>query len=178
MSGPAILKLSAWGARELANRNYNFNTLINWLPPYNEQTLRNTWQQIRNEHAAQKIGNRNPFNLPNRLWNYLLNESQIKEDVRWADLPGKEQNKLIKNITAQEFEVKGKTTFKEEFVTCGGIELSEVEVNTMQSKIVPNLFFAGEIMNVDGVTGGFNFQHAWTSGWIAGNTIGSMLLHH
>ncbi len=171
MSGPAILKLSAWGARELANRNYNFNTLINWLPPYNEQTLRNTWQQIRNEHAAQKIGNRNPFNLPNRLWNYLLNESQIKEDVRWADLPGKEQNKLIKNITAQEFEVKGKTTFKEEFVTCGGIELSEVEVNTMQSKIVPNLFFAGEIMNVDGVTGGFNFQHAWTSGWIAASSI-------
>lgn len=171
MSGPAILKLSAWGARELANRNYNFNTSINWLPQYNEQTLRKTWQQIRNEHAAQKIGNRNPFNLPNRLWNYLLNESQIKEDVRWADLPGKEQNKLIKNITAQEFEVKGKTTFKEEFVTCGGIKLNEVEANTMKSKIVPNLFFAGEIMDVDGVTGGFNFQHAWTSGWIAASNI-------
>lgn len=174
MSGPAILKLSAWGARELADKNYHFNVMINWLPGHNEQSLRDRWQQIRNEHSAQKIGNRNPFNLPNRLWNYLLFESQIKEDVRWADLPGKEQNKLIKNLTSQEFEVKGKTTFKEEFVTCGGIKLKEVEPSTMESKIVPNLFFAGEVMDVDGVTGGFNFQHAWTSGWIAANAISTL----
>lgn len=171
MSGPAILKLSAWGARELANKNYHFNILVNWLIGYNEQSLRDQWQQIRNDHSAQKIGNRNPFNLPSRLWVYLLNESGINEDIRWADLPGKEQNKLIKNLTAQEFEVKGKTTFKEEFVTCGGIKLSEVDSQTMQSKIVPNLFFAGEILDIDGVTGGFNFQNAWTSGWIAANTI-------
>lgn len=171
MSGPAILKLSAWGARELANKNYHFNILINWLSDYNEQSLREKWQLIRNERSSQKIGNRNPFNLPNRLWVYLLNESGINEDIRWADLPGKEQNKLIKNLSAQEFEVKGKTTFKEEFVTCGGIKLSELDANSMQSKIVPNLFFAGEILDVDGVTGGFNFQHAWTSGWIAANSI-------
>lgn len=171
MSGPAILKLSAWGARELANKNYHFNILINWIPGDNEQSLRDKWQQIRNEHSAQKMGNRNPFKLPNRLWNYLLAVSQIKEDTRWANLPGKEQNKLIKNLTTQEFEVKGKTTFKEEFVTCGGIKLKEVEANTMESKIVPNLFFAGEVMDVDGVTGGFNFQHAWTSGWIAANAV-------
>jgi predicted Rossmann fold flavoprotein len=171
MSGPAILKLSAWGARELANRNYNFNIHVNWVPAYNEQSLRENWQQLRNELSPQKIGNRNPFNLPNRLWIFLLNESGIKEDIRWADLPGKEQNRLIKNLTSHEFEVTGKTTFKEEFVTCGGIKLSEVEANCMESKKVPNLFFAGEILDVDGITGGFNFQHAWTSGWIAAKVI-------
>ncbi len=171
MSGPAILKLSAWGARELANKNYHFNIIVNWVPQYNEHSLREEWQQIRNRHSTQKISNRNPFELPNRLWIYLLNECGIKEDIRWADLAGKEQNKLIKNLTRQEFEVKGKTTFKEEFVTCGGIKLSEVDANTMQSKIVPNLYFAGEILDVDGITGGFNFQHAWTSGWIAAQSI-------
>jgi predicted Rossmann fold flavoprotein len=171
MSGPAILKLSAWGARELADKNYNFKILVNWVPSYNEQSLRDTWQAKRIELSATKIINRNPFALPNRLWLYLLQQSDIKEDIRWADLPGKEQNKLIKNLTAQEFEVKGKTTFKEEFVTCGGITLSEVDVNTMQSKKIENLYFAGEILDVDGVTGGFNFQHAWTSGWIAANAI-------
>jgi predicted Rossmann fold flavoprotein len=174
MSGPAILKLSAWGARELANKNYHFNILVNWLQDYSEQSLREKWQSIRNDHSTQKIGNRNPFSLPTRLWIYLLNESGINEDIRWADLPGKEQNRLIKNLTAQEFEVKGKTTFKEEFVTCGGIKLSEVDANTMQSKIVPNLFFAGEILDVDGITGGFNFQHAWTSGWIAARAIAEL----
>lgn len=171
MSGPAILKLSAWGARELANRNYHFSIVVNWLAGFNEQSLRDDWQAIRHQHSAQKIGNRNPFGLPSRLWVYLLNESGINEEIRWADLPGKEQNKLIKNLAAQEFKVKGKTTFKEEFVTCGGIKLGEVDANTMQSKIVPNLYFAGEIMDVDGITGGFNFQHAWTSGWIAARSI-------
>lgn len=175
MSGPAILKLSAWGARELADKNYHFTLLVNWMPSYNEQTLREEWSSIRNERSIQKIVNRNPFSLPSRLWVYLLMESGINEDLRWADLPAKEQNKLIKNLTAQEFEVKGKTTFKEEFVTCGGIKLNEVDANTMQSKIVPNLFFAGEILDVDGVTGGFNFQHAWTSGWIAAKSISEIL---
>lgn len=176
MSGPAILKLSAWGAREFANKNYHFNIIVNWLPFYTEQSLRDSWQLIRNEHSAQKMANRNPFNLPARLWNFFMGESDIEEDIRWADLPAKQQNKLIKNLTAQEFEVKGKTTFKEEFVTCGGIRLNEIDPNTMQSKVVPNLFFAGEIMDVDGVTGGFNFQHAWTSGWIAANAISNQQL--
>ncbi|WP_207496365.1 NAD(P)/FAD-dependent oxidoreductase [Aridibaculum aurantiacum] len=171
MSGPAVLKLSAWGARELAEKDYHFTILVNWLQDYNEQSLREAWQVLRNKHAAQKIVNRNPFNLPNRLWNFLVTESGIKEELRWADVPAKEQNRLIKNLTAHEFEVKGKTTFKEEFVTCGGIKLSEVDANTMESRIVPNLYFAGEIMDVDGITGGFNFQHAWTSGWIAAKSI-------
>ncbi len=172
LSGPAILKLSAWGAREFADKNYHFTLLVNWLPQYTEHTLREGWQSLRNNFASQKIGNKNPFGLPVRLWNHLLNSSGISEEIRWADLPGKEQNKLIKNLVANEFEVKGKTTFKEEFVTCGGIRLSEINANTMESKIIPGLYLAGEIMDVDGITGGFNFQHAWTSGWIAAKSIG------
>lgn len=171
LSGPAILKLSAWGARELSDKNYHFNILLNWLGKYNEQSLRENWQALRNERSPQKIGNRNPFNLPTRLWIYLLNESGISEDIRWADLPGKEQNKLIKNLTAQEFEVKGKTTFKEEFVTCGGVDLKEINPLTFESKIHPGLYFAGEVLDIDGVTGGFNFQAAWTAGYLAGKAM-------
>ena len=171
MSGPAILKLSAWGARELAVKKWQFGIIVNWLPTYNEQTLKDKFQQVRFEIAAQKISNRNPFSLPQRLWEYILQQSGVNENIRWADLPAKEQNKLIKNICAQEFVVNGKTTFKEEFVTSGGIVLEEVDPNTMQSKIEPNLFFAGEVLNVDGVTGGFNFQNAWTTGWIAAKAI-------
>lgn len=176
MSGPAILKLSAWGARELAGRNYHFSILVNWVHPYNEQTLRDGWPGIRSRHSAQKLHNRNPFNLPARLWSYLLDESSISEHTRWAELTAVQQNKLIKNLSAQSFEVKGKTTFKEEFVTCGGIKLSEVNAGTMESRLLPGLYFAGEVMDVDGVTGGFNFQHAWTSGWIAAASIAGKVI--
>ena len=175
MSGPCILKLSAWGAKELAAKNYQFSILVNWLPAFNEQTLKDKFQQVRFEHAAQKIVNRNAFSLPQRLWQYLLQQSGVNENLRWADLPAKEQNKLIKNICAQEFAVSGKTTFKEEFVTAGGVALEEVDYNTMQSKIVPNLFFAGEVLNIDGVTGGFNFQSAWTTGYIAAKAIARLI---
>ena len=171
MSGPCILKLSAWGAKELAAKNYHFSILVNWLPAFNEQTLKDKFQQVRFEQAAQKIVNRNVFGLPQRLWQYLLQQSAVNENLRWADLPAKEQNKLIKNICAQEFAVSGKTTFKEEFVTAGGVALEEVDANTMQSKILPNLFFSGEVLNIDGVTGGFNFQSAWTTGYIAAKAI-------
>jgi predicted Rossmann fold flavoprotein len=171
MSGPAILKLSAWGARTLADASYQFTIMVNWLSNYTEQSLRESWHDLRNELAAQKMANKNPFGLPNRLWNHLLGLSEIKEEMRWADLPSKEQNKLIKNITSGEFVVAGKTTFKEEFVTCGGIKLNEIDPNTMQSKKIPHLYFVGEIMDIDGVTGGFNFQNAWTSGWIAAKAI-------
>ena len=175
LSGPAILRLSAWGARELATGSWQFSIIVNWLPEYNEQSLREYLQQLRFDIASQKIGNRNPFNLPQRLWQYLLQQSGIDEDKRWADLPAKEQNKLIANCCTQEFKIQGKTTFKEEFVTAGGIQLSEVDANTMQSKVVPHLYFAGEILDVDGITGGFNFQHAWTSGFIAAKAIASKL---
>ena len=171
MSGPAVLRLSAWGARQLAMSNWQFAIVINWLPDYNENTLREQFQQLRFELASQKIVNRNPFNLPQRLWQYLVEQSGIQEEKRWADVSAKEQNRLITNCCAQEFKVQGKTTFKEEFVTAGGVQLGEVDANTMQSKIVPHLYFAGEILDVDGITGGFNFQNAWTSGFIAAKAI-------
>lgn len=171
LSGPAVLKLSAWGARELANRLYDFDIVVNWIPDHNEQTLLEKFQRLRFEIASQKIYNRNPFALPARLWEFLLSECEIKEETRWADLAAKNQNKLIKLLCTHTLSVKGKTTFKEEFVTAGGIQLSEINPETMMSKLVPNLFFAGEILNIDGVTGGFNFQNAWTTGWIAANHL-------
>jgi predicted Rossmann fold flavoprotein len=171
LSGPAVLKLSAYAAIELAACNWRFLVMINWLPAYNENSLKQYFQQYRFNKAAQKIINKNPFQLPQRLWHYLLQQSDINDELRWADLPAKEQNKLIKNICAMEFAVNGKTTFKEEFVTAGGIKLNEIDSSTMMSNIQPQLYFAGEIMDVDGVTGGFNFQHAWTSGYIAAKAI-------
>ncbi|MDH7461567.1 NAD(P)/FAD-dependent oxidoreductase [Chitinophagaceae bacterium 26-R-25] len=174
MSGPAVLKLSAWGAREFAEKNYSFSIVVNWVPEYNENSLREFIQQYRFEKATQKIINKNPFQLPQRLWEYLLEQSEVNANINWADLPAKEQNKLIKNVCAQEHIVNGKTTFKEEFVTAGGIDLSEIDSNTMMSRKVKNLFFAGEIVDVDGITGGFNFQNAWTTGFIAGNAIANV----
>lgn len=175
MSGPVILRTSAWGARELADKNYHFTILVNWIPNYTEQMLRDEWQEIRDRSGAQKISNKNPFGLPNRLWLYLLQVSEIDPECRWSDLPAKQQNKLIKQLTAQEFLVQGKTTFKDEFVTAGGILLSEIDPQTMQSRKQPGLFFAGEVMDVDGITGGFNFQHAWTSGFIAAKAIAAII---
>ncbi len=171
MSGPAVLKLSAWGAKELAIGKYQFAISVNWLPGFNENSLREKMQKLRFEIASQKIVNRNPFGLPNRLWEYLLQQSGINENLRWADVPAALQNKLIKNLCVQEFNVSGKTTFKEEFVTAGGIILSDIDPNTMESRKVPHLFFCGEILDVDGITGGFNFQNAWTTGWIAAKGV-------
>jgi predicted Rossmann fold flavoprotein len=171
LSGPAILKLSAWGARELSSKNYEYKITVNWLPPLNEQQLTEQFRSYRFDLAAQKISNKNPFGFPQRLWDFFLDHSGIDKEKRWADLPAKDQNRLVKNLCNGEFDIKGKTTFKEEFVTAGGIKLNEVDTATMQSKLVPGLYFAGEVLNVDGVTGGFNFQHAWTSGFIAGKSI-------
>ena len=170
-SGPAVLKLSAFAAKELSKMNYNFLISINWLSDYHENSLLEKLRSIRHEIAAKKILNKNPFELPQRLWEYHLRQCGINPEIRWADLPAKQQNQLAKQLCAQQFQVKGKTTFKEEFVTAGGIKLNEIDANTMQSKIVSNLFFSGEIADVDGITGGFNFQHAWTSGWLAAREI-------
>jgi predicted Rossmann fold flavoprotein len=174
MSGPVILRLSAWGARELAVGKppailpgYQFTALVNWLPDLHERSLRERLQELRLELGSQKMSSRSPFALPQRLWEHLLAGAGIGSELRWAELPGRSQNMLIKNLCAGEFQVKGKTTFKEEFVTAGGVRLAEVDPATMQSRKMPGLFFAGEILDVDGITGGFNFQHAWTSGWIA-----------
>ena len=176
-SGPAVLKLSAFAAKELSKMGYDFSISINWLSDYNENSLLEKFKIIRRELASKKIITKNPFELPQRLWQYHLQQCGINLEIRWADLPAKQraasggQNQLAKQLCAQQFQVKGKTTFKEEFVTAGGINLHEIDANTMQSKMAPDLFFAGEILNVDGITGGFNFQHAWTSGWIAAKEI-------
>jgi len=171
MSGPAILKCSAWGARELSNLGYAFTIRVNWIPTYAEQDLRTAWPLIRSEQGNTKIGGRNPFELPGRLWLHLLDVCGIDAGGSWATLTAAAQNKLITALTAFECKVSGKTTFKDEFVTCGGIKLSEIDANTMQSKLVQGLYFTCEIMDIDGITGGFNFQNAWTSGWIAAKSI-------
>jgi len=170
LSGPVVLRLSARGARELAVLDYQFGVQINWIPAYTEQTARVVLQEQRQERAGQPVSAKNPFGLPQRLWEYFVEAAGIGI-ARWADLPAREQNRLVGLLCAGNFAVAGKTTFKEEFVTAGGVKLSEVDPSTLESRRVPALFFAGEILDVDGVTGGFNFQHAWTSGWIAADTI-------
>src|SRR5450755_292464 len=170
MSGPAILKLSAWGARILKEKEYRFEIRVNWLGEKSDQSLRDEMQMIRESSGGKKIRQKNPLDLPQRLWEWLLEQTGI-QDIHWADLPAAVQNKLIQQLVNMPFNVEGKTTFKEEFVTAGGIRLSEINHHTMESRIRPGLYFAGEVMDVDGITGGFNFQHAWTSGFIAGKAI-------
>lgn len=176
-SGPVILRLSAWGARILAERNYAFHIQVNWTKDYSDTALRAIWNEIREKYSTQKIGNKNPFLLPARLWNYLLRKAEISTEIYWSEMSSKTQNKLINVLTADVYEVKGKTTYKEEFVTAGGIHLSEINAATMESRLHENLFFTGEIMDVDGITGGFNFQHAWASGMIAAQHIARRLLN-
>lgn len=171
LSGPAVLRLSAWCARDLAKLNYNFTVLINWLPEFNGQSLKEKLHKIRVDHFAQKVKGKNLVGLPNRLWDFLAMQAGVTETMRWADMPFVVMNRFINQLTAYELTVKGKTTFKEEFVTAGGVKFSEIDHNTMMSKKTENLFFAGEVMDVDGITGGFNFQHAWTSGFIAAKSI-------
>jgi predicted Rossmann fold flavoprotein len=167
LSGPAVLKLSAWGAREFAAKNYECSVQVNWLAAYQEESFRAALLQHKDSTPMQQVFTRNPFGLPQRLWQYLVAKSEINETARWVELPLAKLNKLVRYVTAFDISVKGKTTYKEEFVTAGGVLLNEVSVQTMESKKHSNLFFAGEILNVDGITGGFNFQHAWTSGYVA-----------
>ena len=171
LSGPCVLRLSAWGARELSERKWQFNIIVNWLPGFSEQRLRDEVQHIRFDLAPQRIYHKNPFGLPKRLWEFLLQQSLIRQETRWADLASKSQNLLIKNLVNYECAVKGKTTFKEEFVTAGGVNLSGIDPATMMSKKLPNLYFAGEVIDVDGITGGYNFQNAWSTGFVAARSI-------
>ncbi len=173
LSGPGVLKMSAFAARELADKNYNYTVIINWLPDFNENTLREKVLQHRQLKGNQKLINTEWIGLPQRLWEFLLVQSGIDLESRWADLPAAEQNKLIKNLCGYEMQANGKTTFKEEFVTAGGISLNEIDVNSMASKLKPQLYFAGEIVDIDGITGGYNFQNAWTTGFIAAKAIAS-----
>jgi predicted Rossmann fold flavoprotein len=171
LSGPVVLRLSAWGARELAAGGYRFGIRVNWLPEWSENQIREQMQLLRYEWAARLVGNGNPFALPQRFWEYCVAAAGIPEGLRWADLSAKDQNRLVNFLCAAEYAVAGKTTFKEEFVTAGGVRLAEVDPVSCQSRIAAGLYFAGEVLDVDGITGGFNFQHAWSSGWIVADSV-------
>ncbi len=172
MSGPAILKLSAWGARQLHDCDYRFSLEINWL---GNRSLPETEEFLKAEKArsARKtVDSTNPFEaIPKRLWKNLVAAAGIAEDLRWADLNKEKSRNLAQQLSAGVFSVDGKSTYKQEFVTAGGIRLDEVNFKTFESKLLPGLFFAGEVLDIDAVTGGFNFQAAWTGGWIAGQAM-------
>lgn len=175
LSGPAILKLSAFAARYLADTHYSGKLMVNWVPHLHDAAIREFVTQIKKEKPSIKIASQSPFGLPSRLWLYLLHLAGIDLEKRWADLKTIELNLLIKLLVTNEYNYQGKTTFKDEFVTCGGITLSEVNAQTMESKLVSGLYFCGEILDIDGVTGGFNFQQSWSGGWIAASAICNMV---
>jgi hypothetical protein len=171
MSGPAILKLSAWGARILFEKNYRFTIFVNWLNDVAADDAEKTLKELKQENAKKAVSKKSPFDFPNRLWESLVFASNISEETKWADLSKVQLQNLANQLTNCSFQVNGKSTFKEEFVTAGGIDLKEINFKTMESKLHKNLYFAGEIVNIDAVTGGFNFQNAWTSGFILANSI-------
>jgi len=173
MSGPSVLKLSAWGARLLAEKNYEFNLLVNWVNGKKEEEVRTMLQSFsQGEHSAKKLENLNPFGISRRMWKFICEKLDFSEELRWNELGKKSLNKLVNQLINDMYPVSGKTTFKEEFVTAGGVALKQVDVNTMQHKQIEGLFFAGEVLDIDGITGGFNFQAAWTTGFIAGRHVG------
>jgi len=168
MSGPAILILSSFGARILAEKNYEFTVQVNWVNEVNHNTVFDVLDKLAIDHGSKQIQTIRPYFLPTRLWHFLVEKGGIPLDKKWGELGKKGLNKLLQLLTNDEYQVKGKTTFKEEFVTCGGVSLESINMKTMESKIVPNLYFAGELMDIDAITGGYNFQAAWTTGFIAG----------
>lgn len=171
MSGPAILKLSAWGALLLNGYQYKFKIQVNWLPDYHESAVLPFLMEVREIESRKTVLRTNAFPIPRRLWINLVKASGISEVTKWADISKNQLQDLVRQLTCSEFEVDGKSTFKEEFVTAGGVDLKEIDFKTFGSKRYPNLFFAGEVINVDAITGGFNFQNAWTGGYIAAQAI-------
>lgn len=172
-SGPAVLKLSAWAARDLAEKNYDFTFRVNWVADMNEQQVREYFLAEKTKTPKQQIASHARFGISLRLWKEMASQAGISENLKWADASHKVLNRMTELLTNSQFEVKGKTTFKEEFVTCGGIALSEINQDTLESTKVPGLYFSGEVLDVDGITGGFNFQNAWTTGYIVGKNIGN-----
>ena len=171
VSGPAILRLSAWGARELHARHYRFPLRVDWLPRMNEAGLRAELQARRETHPKKRIINSPVEPLPSRLWEALVRQTGIQAGATWNNLSRDRLNALIRQLHGTELPVDGKSTNKDEFVTCGGVRLREINFKTMESRIQPGLYFAGELLDIDGITGGFNFQSAWTTGWIAGRAM-------
>lgn len=171
LSGPAILKLSAWGARILHDKNYQFGISVNWLDSVGPEEAETRLRALKNEQPKKSVAAKSPFDFPNRLWESLVLASGISAETKWADLNKNQIQQLSKQLTDCKFSVNGKSTFKEEFVTAGGLDLREVNFKTMQSKLHDHLYFAGEILNIDAITGGFNFQNAWTGGFILAKSI-------
>jgi predicted Rossmann fold flavoprotein len=173
LSGPAVIKLSAWAAEYLNGIQYTFQALVSWIGPMKEMEFMEGLQEHKKQRGKQKVITNPLFGLPQRLWQKLCELSEIEETKIWAEVPQKNMNKLMENTIRCPFQIKGKTTFKEEFVTCGGVDLKEIDLETLESKLVPGLFFAGEVLHIDGETGGFNFQAAWTTAYVAARTIAS-----
>jgi predicted Rossmann fold flavoprotein len=171
LSGPAILKLSAWGARALHDLDYHFPLFVNWLPESNAEKMVLDFQARRESAGAKLLVNVPLFPLTARLWEQLVLAAGIARDTRWSALTRAQSHALVRQVLRSEFLVTGKSLNKDEFVTCGGVKLDEVNFQTMESKICPGLFFAGELLDIDGVTGGFNFQAAWTTGFVAGHAM-------
>lgn len=171
MSGPAILKLSAWGARQLHGLKYRFTLIVNWLS-MTPGAVSEEFQRLRREEGKRQVSTRSPFDaIPRRLWQRLVEAARISDQRRWAELTSRESTDLVSQLTAARFDVRGKSTNKDEFVTCGGVRTDDVDMRTMESRLQPGLHFAGEILDIDGVTGGFNFQNAWTTGFLAGSAM-------
>jgi len=174
LSGPAILRLSAWGARELHDRDYQFALHVNWLPHLDAEQVGLELNLRREQQPAKLVVNTPIAPLPARLWEQLVLTSGIAADTRWSRLTRGAQHRLVQHLTRTELTVTGKSLNKDEFVTCGGVRLREVDFKTMESRICPGLYFAGELLDIDGITGGFNFQAAWTTGWIAGQAMSTI----
>jgi predicted Rossmann fold flavoprotein len=171
ISGPAVLRLSAWGARVLHETNYQFSLRVNWIPAMNETELRTEFQSRRQAEPTRRVNNSPIGALPARLWEKLVANAGISPETIWTSLTRPGMNELIQRLRATQLEVDGKSLNKDEFVTCGGVRLREMNFKTMESRITPSLYFAGELLDIDGITGGFNFQAAWTTGWIAGHAM-------
>ncbi len=172
LSGPAVLRLSAFAARWLNENKYNVNCFLNWFPELNENDVREKIYSLKKDHPNKKPGKISVNGLPARLWERLCDLSDIGAEEKFADVSKTKLNMLVHNCSNMILSIKGKTTFKEEFVTCGGVSLKEVNMQTMESKIVKGIYFAGEVLDIDGITGGFNFQSAWTTGFLAGQNAG------
>ena len=171
LSGPAVLKLSAWAARELHDREYRYDVQINWLYPMTDHQVREKLRNLRDTQPKKQVKNQTEFPFSSRLWVRFTELASIPPDKRWADLSNKEIHELTEHLVHATYNIQGKTTYKEEFVTCGGIPLNEVNPDTLESKVVPGLHFVGEVLDIDGITGGFNFQAAWTNGWLTAQAI-------
>jgi predicted Rossmann fold flavoprotein len=171
LSGPAVLKLSAWGAILLHSSNYKAELLVNFMPEYNQSHLSELLSLLKTKSPKKLVQNANELPIPSRYWKKLVEHCGIESEMTWANLSRDKQSLILTELSEAKFQIRGKGIFKEEFVTCGGVSLKEIDFKTMQSRISPGIYFAGEVLDIDGITGGFNFQSAWTTGWIAGNSV-------